>query len=89
MPRQSRGYARPAIASVGAVAALSLGLACAAAGSPVSATARSAAARSAAARSAAARDHVIHSHTASPAPGAGQPPAGTLSPAQLAAAYNL
>ncbi|MGH3275303.1 MAG: S53 family peptidase [Streptosporangiaceae bacterium] len=78
MPRQSRGYARPAIASAGAVAALSLGLACGAAGSPVSA-----------ARSAAARDHAIPSHTASPAPGAGQPPAGALSPAQLAAAYNL
>ena len=70
-----RGRARRVAAGAGALAAVSLGLAC-------SATGGSAASSSAAAQSPAAQ-------SASPAPRVGQPPSVAVSPAQLTAAYNL
>lgn len=74
-----RSRARRATAAAGALAAVSLGLACSSAGGP---------AAGGASPGQPASQHPA-AQSASPDPSVPPPPAGALSPAQLAAAYNL
>jgi subtilase family serine protease len=78
---QRRARTRRAAAGLGAVAAVSLGLACSAGSAPPSSPASTVAPSHADQSQAAA--------SASPVPGVPAPPSVALSPAQLTAAYNL